>query len=266
MGSGHVPRKRFGQHFLVDHGVIDDIVRAIAPTDDDNLVEIGPGQAALTDALLARIRRMCAVEIDRDLARRLAARYPADRLALIVDDVLRIDLAPLAEHAPLRLVGNLPYNISSPLLIRLIAFRDRVVDQHFMLQKEVVERIVAQPGGSEFGRLSVMMQAYYDVESLFDVPPAAFEPPPKVESAVLRMLPRRDPGLPAPLALEAVITPAFGQRRKMLRNTLLPWLAERGIDAGPIEPTARAEDVPVAVWLDLARAWSARPAPQRPGR
>lgn len=257
----HVARKRFGQHFLVDRAVIESIVRAIDPRDGQRLVEIGPGQAALTDALLGRIASMRAIEIDRDLARWLRSRYPETRLGLIEQDALRADYRVLAGDGPIRLVGNLPYNISSPLLVHLLDFRDVVVDQHFMLQKEVIDRIVAQPGGTDFGRLTVLLQAYYEVDALFDVPPESFDPPPKVMSSVLRMLPRRGPDPVAPAALETVITRGFAQRRKMLRSTLLPWLAAQGVAADEIDPTLRPEDVPVAQWIVLAQRYAARNVP-----
>ncbi len=248
----HVARKRFGQHFLVDRGVIESIVSAVAPQAGETLVEIGPGLGALTERLMQAIPQMSAIEIDRDLAARLRNRY-GERLALHEADALAFDFGVLkVEGRPLRVVGNLPYNISSPLLVHLLAWRHVIDDQHFMLQKEVVERIVAEPGHSEFGRLSVLIQAYYDVEWLFDVPPEAFDPPPRVESAVFRMLPRRDAGEPDLKRLERLIHGGFTQRRKMLRSTLLPWLAQQGITDAGLPPEARPEDVAVADWVRLA--------------
>lgn len=247
----HVARKRFGQHFLVDRAIIDAIVNAINPREGERVVEIGPGLAALTDALLARIKSLTAIEIDRDLAQRLRNRY-RDRIELVQADVLTVDFRRLAEGGRLRVVGNLPYNISSPLLVHLLEARDRIVDQHFMLQKEVVERIVAGPGSTAYGRLGVLMQAYYEVELLFDVPPESFDPPPRVDSAVLRMLPLRDPAPVEPTLLSEVVAAAFGQRRKMLRNTLLPWLTQQGVDAPELAPTERPEGVPVASYVELA--------------
>jgi len=247
----HVARKRFGQHFLADRSVIARIVDAIAPRDGERLLEIGPGQGALTSALLQRVGHLSAIEIDRDLAAGLRRRY-GDRLTLIEGDVLAVDLAEALGAGPVRVVGNLPYNISSPLLVRLIAVRDRVADQHFMLQKEVVDRIVAAPATAAYGRLGVLLQAYYDVESLFDVPPEAFEPPPKVDSSVVRMLPRSASPAVAPETLSPLLAVAFGQRRKMLRNTVLPWLSARRVDASALPPTARAEEIPVQVWLEVA--------------
>ena len=246
-----VARKRFGQHFLTDRGVIAAIVAAIAPAAGDHLVEIGPGDAALTAELLERAPRLTAIEIDRDLAARLRRRFGA-RLDLIEADVLAVDFAALAASQPMRVVGNLPYNISTPLLVRLIGCRNRVVDQHFMLQKEVVERIVAAPGGAAYGRLGVLLQAYYDCDLLFEVGPGAFTPPPRVDSAIIRMLPRCQPGEVDPDVLSEVLAAGFGQRRKMLRGTLLPWLAARGRPDVDLPGTARPEDVPVAQWVALA--------------
>ncbi len=248
----HVARKRFGQHFLVDRGVIESIVDAIDPREGERLIEIGPGLAALTDALLRRIDALTAIEIDRDLAAGLRRRYGA-RLTLIEADALSVDFAALAAGGPMRLVGNLPYNISSPLLVHLLTARESVIDQHFMLQKEVVERIVSAPGCASYGRLGVLLQAYYDVELLFEVPPKAFDPPPRVDSAIVRMLPRRAPDAVAPAVLSELLAAAFGQRRKMMRNTLLPWLAARGVEAGELAPTDRPESVPVETYVALAR-------------
>ena len=263
--QGHVARKRFGQHFLTDRSVIAAIAAAIAPREGDRIVEIGPGLGALTDELLGRTSRIAAVELDRDLAQRLRRRYPPERLELHEGDALAFDFASLApgggasqgpeggpRRAPLRLVGNLPYNISSPLLVRLLDFRRLVADQHFMLQKEVVDRIVAAPRTPDYGRLSVLMQAFYDVESLFVVPPQAFDPPPRVDSAVMRMIVREAPPLDDPVPLQEVLAAAFAQRRKMLRGTLIPWLAARGVEAAGIDPEARAEEIDVQTWCALA--------------
>jgi 16S rRNA (adenine1518-N6/adenine1519-N6)-dimethyltransferase len=256
--EGHRARKRFGQHFLADRSVVEAIANAIAPRANQTIVEIGPGLAALTDALLERVETIHAVEIDRDLAARLRRRYPEPRLLLHEADALGFDYGQLlrgeglAENSGLRVVGNLPYNISSPLLVRLLDFRRVVTDQHFMLQKEVVDRIVSPPGVADFGRLSVLMQMYYDCEKLFDVPPEAFDPPPRVDSAVLRMSVRRDRAHEAPAPLQQVLAVAFGQRRKMLRGTLLPWLVQRGLGHEGIEPTARAEEISIDIWRALA--------------
>lgn len=253
-----VARKRFGQHFLTDPRAIADIVNAIDPRPQDSIVEIGPGRAALTDALLSRfgqlsVGQMRAIEIDRDLAHWLRNRFSGDRLQLIEGDALRIDYQSIAASAPIRLVGNLPYNISSPLLVHLIAHRKAIIDQHFMLQKEVVSRIVSQEGASEYGRLTVLLQTYYQVQWLFDVGPECFDPPPKVTSAVMRMRPRVDHIPPSLESIERLTGQAFAQKRKMLRKTLLPWLEQQGIDPSPIDPTSRAEDVPVAVYVQIAR-------------
>ena len=252
----HAPRKRFGQHFLKDASILAAIVEALAPRPGQAVVEIGPGLGALTAPLLQRVDRLLAVEIDRDLVARLRARFPPERLVLHEADVLAFDFRALASDARLRLVGNLPYNISSPLLIRLLDFRDCIEDLHFMLQKEVVQRIAARPGTSDYGRLTVMMQAFHEVEHLFDVPPQAFDPPPRVDSAVLRMMPRRAPLARDPKALGRVVAVAFGQRRKMIRGTLLPWLRQQGIDPDDpgfgLVPTARPEEIAVERYGALA--------------
>jgi 16S rRNA (adenine1518-N6/adenine1519-N6)-dimethyltransferase len=254
----HAPRKRFGQHFLVDGSVLARIVDAVAPREHDRIVEIGPGLGALTAVLLERIATLEAVEIDRDLVARLRRRWPAPRLVVHEADALGFDFGALAAGGRLRLVGNLPYNISSPLLIGLLAHRASIVDAHFMLQKEVVERIVAPHGGGDYGRLGVMMQAFHRVERLFDVPPEAFDPPPRVDSSVLRMRPRAEPLVRDAATLEGLLAVAFGQRRKMLRGTLLPWLRTQGLDpdapAFALEPTARPEEVPLEGWARLADA------------
>lgn len=263
--AGHVARKRFGQHFLVDASVIAAIVAAIDPREGQVIVEIGPGLAALTAALLERVPRLHAVEIDRDLAARLRRRWEPGRLELHEADALRFDFSGIAAgdgaQARLRLVGNLPYNISSPLLVHLLAFRERVVDQHFMLQKEVVDRIVAAPGGGGFGRLSVLLQAYYEVEALFVVPPRAFDPPPAVDSAVLRMTVRSEAAGEDTASLQRLLAAGFAQRRKMIRKTLLPWLAAHGVRADELDPASRPEDLDVGTWVGLARRLG-----QQPGR
>ncbi len=270
------PRKRFGQHFLVDRQSVAAIVDAIDPRPGDHLVEIGPGTAALTVPLLERVGTMDAVEIDRDLAAGLRRRF-GERLRVHEGDALAFDFAALAagKGTRLRLVGNLPYNISSPLLLHLREFSAQVVDQHFMLQKEVVDRIVAEPGG-DMGRLTVLLQAWYVILPLFDVPPEAFDPPPQVESSVIRMLPR-----PVPLAgdaatLQALLAAGFGQRRKMIRNTLGKWLAARhpAFDIGEAasrdarlapftESTRRPEEIAVEGWCALADALAATTASNR---
>ena len=246
----HVARKRFGQHFLADSAVIDAIVAAIDPRPGEALVEIGPGLGALTDALVPRSDRLTVVELDRDLAARLRKR---PELEVVEADALTVDFAALAQRLerPLRVVGNLPYNISTPILFHLLAAVDHVVDQHFMLQKEVVDRMAAAPGGKDFGRLSVMLQVAYDIEALFDVPPEAFEPPPQVVSAVVRMQPLPQRAQVDAALLGEIVTVAFSQRRKLLRHTLGRWLEQRGA-AGSFDLQRRAEEVPVAEYLALA--------------
>jgi len=256
--SGHVPRKRFGQNFLNSPGVVRKIVEAIAPRPADRMVEIGPGLAALTEPLLAVLDRLDAVEIDRDLIADLQRRFPAEKLVIHEGDALAFDFAPLGDD--LRIVGNLPYNISTPLLFHLAGFADRVKDMHFMLQKEVVDRIVAAAGSAEYGRLSVMLQYRFHVERLFVVPPGAFTPAPKVDSAIVRLIPKPMAELRArdPECFGRLVTAAFSQRRKMLRNTLREWVAEAELAALGIEPTARAETVAVADYVRLANLVSGR--------
>jgi len=259
----HVPRKRFGQNFLVSPGVVAKIIAAIAPQPGDILVEIGPGLGALTESLLDRLAHLHAVEIDRDLIARLRERYPPERLTIHEGDALQFDFAVLTgnrqERPFLRVVGNLPYNISTPLLFHLAEYAGLVRDMHFMLQKEVVDRMVSPPGGREYGRLSVMLQYRYEMERLFLVPPGAFDPAPKVASAIVRMVPKPvsalagcDPGIFA-----KVVAAAFGQRRKMLRNTLREMMAEAELAALGIKPTARAEELGVAEFVRIANALTA---------
>ena len=245
----HTPRKRFGQHFLVDASVVDAIVDCIAPRPGESLVEIGPGLGALTDPLVERCQRLTVIELDRDLAARLRRR---PELAVIEADALAFDFAALARQCgtKLRVVGNLPYNISTPILFHLLGAVEHVVDQHFMLQREVVARMAAAPGGKDYGRLSVMLQWRYDIELLLDVPATAFEPAPRVESAVVRMLPLpQDASVDARL-LGEVVRVAFSQRRKLLRHTLGRWLDARG-HTGSFNLQRRAEEVPVSEYLEL---------------
>ncbi len=232
--AGHVPRKRFGQHFLRDAGVLEKIVAAIAPERGDVIVEIGPGEGALTRRLLERVERLDAIEIDRDLADHLEAECPRERLSVHRADALRFDFGLFP--AGFRVVGNLPYNISTPLLFHLAQFASRVRDMHFMLQREVVERMVAGPSTSEYGRLSVMLQTRFKMEKLFRVAPGCFRPPPKVESAVVRLVPLGEKERPDVdyAVLSRIVTQAFSARRKTLRNALrLPPedYAVLGIDA-----------------------------------
>ncbi|MDP1609984.1 MAG: 16S rRNA (adenine(1518)-N(6)/adenine(1519)-N(6))-dimethyltransferase RsmA [Sulfuritalea sp.] len=254
--AGHTARKRFGQNFLVSDGVIRKIVEAIAPRAGDTVVEIGPGLGALTEPLLERIEHLHVVEIDRDLIARLQNRFPPERLSIHQGDALEFDFASLKGEGRLKIVGNLPYNISSPLLFHLVPFAPLVYDMHFMLQKEVVDRMVAAPGSKEFGRLSVMLQHRYHMERMFIVPPGAFNPPPKVDSAIVRMIPREvgadETAAKDPALFARVVTAAFSQRRKMLRNTLREFISEADLAALGITPTARAEDIAVADYVRLA--------------
>jgi 16S rRNA (adenine1518-N6/adenine1519-N6)-dimethyltransferase len=256
--KGHVARKRFGQNFLVSPGVVAKIVDAILPQADDNVVEIGPGLGALTEPLLARLDHLHVVEIDRDLIARLRERFPPERLTIHEGDALQFDFTDLG--ADLRVVGNLPYNISTPLLFHLAACADHVCDMHFMLQREVVDRMVASPGGSEYGRLSVMLQYRFEMERLFLVPPGAFNPAPKVESAVVRMVPRPRQALAAvdENLLEEVVKAAFSQRRKMLRNTLRERVSETDWAELGIDPTRRAEELAVGDYLRVANRLAER--------
>ena len=249
----HIARKRFGQHFLADQAIIDAIVRAIAPRAGDPMIEIGPGLAALTRPLAERLGHLTVIELDRDLAARLRA-HPA--LTVVESDVLRVDFRALARAAGVdrwRVVGNLPYNISTPILFHLLAQVDVVRDQHFMLQKEVIDRMVASPATADYGRLSVMLQWRYEMEDVLFVPPASFDPPPRVDSAVVRMVPRATPAALDPARLEALVQVAFSQRRKLLRHALGPWLQQQGF-GGSFDLQRRAEEVPVAEYTDLARA------------
>lgn len=254
----HRARKRFGQNFLTDDHVVARIVAAIHPQADDHLVEIGPGLGVLTQALLPHVAAMDAIELDRDIIPKLA-RQCRDRGQLTIHsaDALKFDFATLAaDGRKLRIVGNLPYNISTPLMFHLLAKRELIADMHFMLQKEVVDRLAATPGGKDYGRLSVMMQYHCRVEALFDVPPEAFTPAPKVTSAVVRLLPYHE----APVAvtdadlLDQVVTQAFSQRRKTLRNTLKPLLSAERMEQLGIDPGRRAETLSLAEFATLANA------------
>ncbi|AOJ11223.1 16S rRNA (adenine(1518)-N(6)/adenine(1519)-N(6))-dimethyltransferase RsmA [Burkholderia mayonis] len=264
--QGHFARKRFGQNFLVDHGVIDAIVAAIRPERGERMVEIGPGLGALTGPVIARLATpdspLHAVELDRDLIGRLKQRF-GDLLELHAGDALAFDfgsLAPPGDKPSLRIIGNLPYNISSPLLFHLMSFAHVVIDQHFMLQNEVVERMVAEPGTKAFSRLSVMLQYRYTMDKLIDVPPESFQPPPKVDSAIVRMIPHAPHELQTvdPAALGEVVTAAFSQRRKMLRNTLGDYRDLVDFDALGFDLARRAEDVDVDEYVRVAQAVGAR--------
>ena len=251
----HIARKRFGQHFLTDPAIIDAIVRAIDPRPHQAVVEIGPGLAALTQPLVERLGRLTVIELDRDLAARLRRH---GQLSVVEADVLTVDFAALARSmaAPkLRVVGNLPYNISTPILFHLLEQVDWIEDQHFMLQKEVIDRMVAAPAGSDYGRLSVMLQWRYEMEKVLFVPPASFDPPPRVDSAVVRMVPRPDPARVDAKLLSELVQVAFSQRRKLLRHTLGKWLQQKGF-TGRFDVQRRGEEVPVGEYLALCAALS----------
>ena len=251
----HQARKRFGQHFLTDGAVIDQIVQAIAPSPGDSMVEIGPGLAAMTQPLVERLGHLQVIELDRDLAKRLRE-HP--QLTVIESDVLKVDFTSLAlslQAQRLRVVGNLPYNISTPILFHLLSHVSVIHDQHFMLQKEVVERMVAAPSTAHYGRLSVMLQWRYDMEMVLLVGPQAFDPPPRVDSAVVRMLPHAVPALVDEALLSELVQVAFSQRRKLIRHTLGRWLTERGF-SGEFDVQRRAEEVPVQQYLVLAQTLS----------
>jgi 16S rRNA (adenine1518-N6/adenine1519-N6)-dimethyltransferase len=250
----HIPRKRFGQNFLTDQSVLYDIIRAIDPQPEDTMVEIGPGLGAMTRLLLESLRQLHVVELDRDLVARLQRSFDPNRLIIHAGDALQFDFAslPIPPDQKLRVVGNLPYNISSPLLFHLMRNAPQVQDQHFMLQKEVVERMVAEPGSKTYGRLSVMLQWRYHMELLFIVPPAAFDPPPQVDSAIVRMIPIAQPLACDAAKLEQVVAKAFSQRRKVLRNCVAGMFTENDlIDAG-LDPQARPEAVPMEQFVALA--------------
>jgi 16S rRNA (adenine1518-N6/adenine1519-N6)-dimethyltransferase len=267
MSAGaHTPRKRFGQNFLVDRNHVAKIIAAIDPRPGDNVVEIGPGQAALTRLLIERTGRIHAIEIDRDLGARLVAEFPPERLALHVADALAFDFAALGER--LRVVGNLPYNISTPMLFHLASFAPRLRDLHLMLQKEVVARMTAVAATKDYGRLSVMLQASFRVERLLVVPPGAFFPAPKVESAVVRMVPlgAGKPRVTDEALFARVVAAAFGQRRKTLRNALSGVADDAALERAGIDPRARGETLTVADFGRLTNALvGAQPQP-RSGR
>lgn len=250
----HVARKRFGQNFLTDKQVLSDIIDAIAPRQGETMVEIGPGLAAMTALLLKQLDHMHVVELDRDLVTRLEKAYPRERLTVHSGDALKFDFGaiPVAEGQKLRVVGNLPYNISSPLLFHLADFAHLIEDQHFMLQKEVVERMVAEPGSKTYGRLSVMLQWRYDMSLMFIVPPTAFDPPPQVESAIVRMVPVKQQ-LPCDAKrLEAVVAKAFSQRRKVIRNCVAGMFTEAQLVEAGIDPSVRPEAVSLVQYVALA--------------
>ena len=249
------PKKNLGQHFLTDRGIIEHIVHAVDPRPGDNLVEIGPGQGAITFPLLKKHGKLTVIEFDRDLITPLSeAAHGVGELTIVHKDVLQVDFDKLAGEGRIRLVGNLPYNISTPILFHVLEHCLHVRDMHFMLQKEVVDRMAAAPGGKVYGRLSVMLQAVCEVTPLFDVPPQSFNPPPKVDSAVVRLVPR-DPagiGIRDHALFEAVVRDAFAQRRKTLRNALSKQCTAEQLQAVDIKPETRAEQLPVADFIRLA--------------
>ena len=253
--SGHIARKRFGQHFLRDKNMLNRIVQSIAPQPDDRLVEIGPGEGALTLPLLRAAGRLVAIELDRDLIEPLRERARGiGELSIVSADVLTIDFAALAAGQPLRVVGNLPYNISTPILFHCLQHAAAIRDMHFMLQKEVVERMAAAPGSKVYGRLSVMLQLRCAVQPLFGVPPGAFRPPPKVDSAVVRLTPLPAHALPRVdfALIERIVRAAFGQRRKTLSNALSGVASSAQLAAAGIDPRTRAEQLAPSAFVALA--------------
>ena len=248
----HIARKRFGQHFLTDRFIIQEIVRAIAPQPSQAMVEIGPGLQALTQPLVERLGHLTVIELDRDLAGQLRAN---SQLTVIESDVLKVDFRQLAQafSSKLRVVGNLPYNISTPILFQLLDVADVVQDQHFMLQKEVIDRMVGTPSTSDYGRLSVMLQWRYAMENVLFVPPASFDPPPRVDSAIVRMVPHAAPVAVDVALFSELVRVAFSQRRKLLRHSLGRWLDEKGF-AGQFDVQRRGEEVPVEQYVALALA------------
>jgi len=258
----HIARKRFGQHFLTDRGIIEDIIQAIDPKLGDPMVEIGPGLAAMTQPLVERLGHLTVIELDRDLAKQLRS-HP--QLAVVEGDVLKVDFralaadicgAPSEATSKLRVVGNLPYNISTPILFHLLDVVDVIEDQHFMLQKEVIDRMVARPSTSDYGRLSVMLQWRYAMANVLMVPPHSFDPPPRVNSAVVRMVPHAEPAVLDVKLLSEVVQVAFSQRRKLMRHTLGRWLEAREF-GGEFNVQRRAEEVPVAEYIALVQAVAA---------
>lgn len=253
----HIAKKRFGQNFLTDQGVIYSLVEAISPKADDLMVEIGPGLGALTQPLLKQLTHLHVVEIDRDIISWMESFYPKDKITIHNSDALKFNFSELAKLSPankIRVTGNLPYNISTPILFHLLSNIDNIIDMHFMLQKEVVERMVAGPSTSEYGRLSVMLQYKLKMDYLITVPPEAFDPAPKVESAFVRCVPHA--ALPYPAKDEAlfakIVTAAFGQRRKTLRNTLKAYLDDAGFNELGIDSQLRAENLSVAQFVSIA--------------
>lgn len=250
----HIPRKRFGQNFLTDDLVLNDIIRTINPQPQDAMVEIGPGLAAMTRLLLQGVAELHVVELDRDLVTRLQKQFDSAKLHVHAGDALKFDFTqiPVPAGQKLRIVGNLPYNISSPLLFHLAEIAPHVQDQHFMLQKEVVERMVAEPGSKAFGRLSVMLQWRYHMDLMFIVPPTAFDPPPKVDSAIVRMIPKENPLACDLDKLQATVTKAFSQRRKVIRNCVAGMFTEAQLIEAGIDPQLRPEAIGLEQYVALA--------------
>ncbi len=263
--SKHRPRKRFGQHFLTDPGVIDAVVNAIAPQDDDVIVEIGSGPGAITVPIAKRCDSLHAIELDRDLAARLRTQFANESHVSIHEaDALRFDFSTLGSS--LRVVGNLPYNISTPLLFRLLEQRQFIKDMHFMLQKEVVDRIAADPGSKAFGRLTIMLGSYLDIEALFDVDRLAFDPPPAVMSAVVRLRPKPDANvhIDDKRLLTSLVAAAFSQRRKTLRNALKAHASAEDLRALDIDPGLRPENIAISDWVALANHLASKNSPTSP--
>ncbi len=263
--SKHRPRKRFGQHFLTDPGVIDAIVHAIAPQDDDVAVEIGPGPGAITVPIAKRCGSLHAIELDRDLAARLRTQFENDTHVTIHEaDALSFDFSALGNS--LRVVGNLPYNISTPLMFRLLEQRRYIQDMHFMLQKEVVDRMAASPGSKAFGRLTIMLGCYFDIDALFDVDRLAFDPPPAVTSAFVRLRPRPDASvrIDDSRLLSSLVAAAFSMRRKTLRNALKAHATEKDLHALDIDPGLRPENIAISDWVALANHLASKNSPTSP--
>lgn len=254
----HHARKRFGQNFLIDDFWIRKIADAVHPLEGQRIVEIGPGQASLTRLLIKDAHHIDCVEIDRDLASWLRKTFPPEELTVFEADALKFDWEQYSHGAKIRIVGNLPYNISSQLLFVLSGIADKVIDQHFMLQKEVVDRMVAKPGGKDYGRLSVALQRKYTMEKLFDVPPEAFNPAPKVISSVVRMVPIAHPMAVDEQVFNRVVAAAFSMRRKTIKNTLGRWITNDLLEQAGIDPASRAETISLDRYVGLSNIVSKR--------
>ena len=253
MSDKHIPRKRFGQNFLHDQGIIQKIVKSIAPKENDNIVEIGPGQGAITEPLIEKLNHLNVVELDRDLIPLLQDKFAGQSLDIHESDALKFDFRKLMQEAPLRIVGNLPYNISTPLLFHLLSYHTQVKDMHFMLQLEVVDRLAAAPGSKAYGRLSIITQYYCQVDKLFNVPQGAFNPPPKVMSAIVRLVPRElDTKVTDESLFQTVVKTAFSQRRKTLRNNLKQLLAADQLDQLTQDLSLRPEQLSLEDYIHLS--------------